>query len=118
MKLPKDYHRKDWRDKAFTGYFVGYNEPGVMNYRLYVPDVRETVVGVNVTFSEVVPSYAEEYYNELNKLKFEVASDEYHQVISTSCRREISRHISRVRYNQSGGVHEAHCRVLSTCAGR
>ena len=76
LKLPKDYQRKDWRDKAFTGYFVGYNEPGAMGYRLYIPDLRETVVGVNVTFNEVVPSYAEEYYNELDKLKFEVAPDE------------------------------------------
>ncbi len=33
-------------------------------------------MGVNVTFNEVVPSYAEEYYNELEKLKFEVAQDE------------------------------------------
>ena len=33
-------------------------------------------MGVNVTFNEVVPSYAEEYFNELNKLSFEVAPDE------------------------------------------
>ena len=47
-----------------------------MGYRLFIPDLRDTVVGVNVTFNEVVPSYKEEYYNELDKLKFEVASDE------------------------------------------
>ncbi len=76
LKLPKDYHRKDWRDKAFTGYFVGYSEAEAMGYRLYIPDLRESVVGVNVTFNEVVSSYAEEYYNELNKLKFDVAPDE------------------------------------------
>ncbi len=34
------------------------------------------LVGVNVTFNEVVPSYAEEYFNELKKLSFEVAPDE------------------------------------------
>ena len=33
-------------------------------------------MGVNVKFNEVVPSYAEEYFNELNKLSFEVAPDE------------------------------------------
>ena len=33
-------------------------------------------MGVNVTFNEVIPSYAEEYYNELNKLSFEVAKNE------------------------------------------
>ncbi len=31
---------------------------------------------MNVTFNEVVPSYAEEYFNELKKLSFEVAQDE------------------------------------------
>ena len=76
LKLPKNYQRKDWRDKSFAGYFVGYSEPGEMGYRLYIPDLRDTVVGVNVTFNEVVPSYREEYYNELDKLKFEVAPDE------------------------------------------
>ena len=43
---------------------------------MYVPDLKETVVGVHCTFNEVVPSYREEYYNELSKLKFEVAPDE------------------------------------------
>ena len=76
LKVPKNYQRKDWRDKSFAGYFVGYSEPGEMGYRLYIPDLRDTVVGVNVTFNEVVPSYAEEYYNELDKMKFEVAPDE------------------------------------------
>ena len=76
LKLPKNYIRKDWRDKSFAGYFVGYSEPGEMGYRVYIPDLKETVVGVNVTFNEVVPSYREEYYNELDKLKFEVAPDE------------------------------------------
>ena len=33
-------------------------------------------MGVNVTFNEVVPSYEEEYFNELKKLSFEVAPDE------------------------------------------
>ena len=33
-------------------------------------------MGLNITFNEVIPSYAEEYYNELNKLSFEVATDE------------------------------------------
>ena len=32
--------------------------------------------GVHCTFNEVVSSYREEYYNELSKLKFEVAPDE------------------------------------------
>ena len=31
---------------------------------------------MNITFNEVIPSYAEEYYNEIDKLSFEVAPDE------------------------------------------
>ena len=23
LKMPENYHRKDWRDKAFTGYLIG-----------------------------------------------------------------------------------------------
>ena len=65
LRLPKNYIRKDWRDKTFSGYFIGYNEPGEMGYRLFIPDLRDTVVGVNVTFNEVVPSYREEYYIEV-----------------------------------------------------
>ena len=76
LKLPKNYQRKDWRDKSFAGYFIGYSEPGEMGYKLYIPDLRDTVVGVNCTFNEVIPSYREEYFNELDKLKFEVAPDE------------------------------------------
>ena len=45
LKMPENYHRKDWRDKAFTGYFIGYNEPGAMGYQVYVPDLKEAVVG-------------------------------------------------------------------------
>ena len=47
-----------------------------MGYRVFVPDLTDIVVGVNVTFNEVIPSYREEYYNELDKMKFEVAPDE------------------------------------------
>ena len=75
LEDPKDYLRKDWRDKSFTGYFIGYSEEGEVGYRLYILDLQEVIVGVNITFNEVIPSYAEEY-NELNKLSFEVATDE------------------------------------------
>ena len=71
--MSKNYLRKDWRDKTFSGFFIGYSEEGEVGYRLYIPDFKEVLVGVNVTFNEVVPSYAEEYFNELNKLSFEVA---------------------------------------------
>ena len=76
LKMPKNYARKDWREKVFSGYFIGYSDEGEVGYRLYIPDFKEVLVGVNVTFNEVVPSYEEEYFNELKKLSFEVAPDE------------------------------------------
>ncbi len=65
LKMPKDYYQKDCRDKAFTGYFIEFNEPRAMGYQVYVPDLKETVVGMHCIFNEVVPSYRKEYYNEL-----------------------------------------------------
>ncbi len=76
LRMPKNYLRKDWRDKTFSGFFIGYSEEGEVGYRLYIPDFKEVLVGVNVTFNEVVPPYDEEYFNELKKLSFEVAPDE------------------------------------------
>ncbi len=67
------YARKDWREKVFSGYFIEYSDEGKVICRLYIPDFKEVLVGVNVTFNEVVSSYAEEYFNELKKLSFEVA---------------------------------------------
>ena len=54
LKMPKNYARKDWRDKVFSGYFIGYSEEGEVGYRLYIPDFKEVLVDVNVTFNEVV----------------------------------------------------------------
>ena len=34
------------------------------------------MVGVNCTFNEIIPSYEEEYFKEINKLKFDIAKDE------------------------------------------
>ena len=34
------------------------------------------MVGVNCIFNEIIPSYEEEYFNEINKLKFDTAKDE------------------------------------------
>ena len=76
LKMPKNNARKDWREKVFSGYFIGYSDEGEVGYRLYIPNFKEVLVGVNVTFNEVVPSYEEEYFNELKKLSFEVAPDE------------------------------------------
>ena len=76
IKIPKTYLRKDWRDKCQSGYLMGYSEDGEMGWKLYIPELKDIVVGVNCTFNEVIPAYREEYFQELNKMKFEMAKDE------------------------------------------
>ena len=63
--------RKDWRDKTLSGYFMGYSTEGEMGYKIYVPELKSVVVGVNCVFNEVIPTYYEEYFQELNKMQFE-----------------------------------------------
>ena len=42
---------------------------------MWVPEHKQ-VVGVNCTFNEIIPSYEEEYFQEINTLKFDTANDE------------------------------------------
>ena len=42
---------------------------------MYCPDRKEVLVGVNCLFNEIIPTYTEEYYNESQKLKFELVQD-------------------------------------------
>jgi hypothetical protein len=71
LKIPKTYMRKDWRDKTLSGYFMGYSTEGEMGYKIYVPELKSVVVGVNCVFNEVIPTYTEEYFQELNKMQIE-----------------------------------------------
>jgi len=41
-----------------------------------VPDLKEVIVGVNCVFNEIIPSYRDEYFNELKKLEFQLVNDE------------------------------------------
>ena len=41
-----------------------------------MPDLKEVIVGVHCTFNEIIPSYSDEYLNELKKLSFEFAKNE------------------------------------------
>ena len=75
MKIPKTYLRKDWREKCSSGYMMGYSVDGVMGYKIYIPELKEIVIGVNCLFNEVIPTYTEEYFAELNKMKFETLED-------------------------------------------
>ena len=76
LKIPKNYLRKDWREKCTSGYLMGYSTEGEMGYKIYVPELKEIVTGVNCLFNEVIPTYREEYFKELNKMNFELAADE------------------------------------------
>ncbi len=51
LKIPKNYLRKDWRDKCTYGYFMGYSTEGEMGYKIYVPELKEIVTGVNCLFN-------------------------------------------------------------------
>jgi hypothetical protein len=75
-KFPKAYLRKDFRDKCYVGYLMGYSEEGEVGYKVFIPDLNEVVVGVHCLFNEVIPSYREEYFQELSKMRFELAKEE------------------------------------------
>ena len=54
---------------------MGYSVDGVMGYKFYIPELKEIVIGVNCLFNEVIPTHTEEYFAELNKMKFETVED-------------------------------------------
>ena len=54
---------------------IGYLVDGVIGYKIYIPELKEIVIGVNCLFNEVIPTYTEEYFTELNKIKIETVED-------------------------------------------
>ena len=54
---------------------MGYSVDGVMGYKIYILELKEIVIGVNCLFNEVIPTYTEEYFAELNKIKIETVED-------------------------------------------
>ena len=52
---------------------MGYSTIGEVGYKIYVPDFQEIITGVNCTFNGLIPPYTEEYFNEINKLRFATA---------------------------------------------
>ena len=68
LKMPRNYARKDFRDKVFSGYLIGYSSEGEIGYKIFVPEFKEVMVGVNCTFNEIIPTYEEDYFNEIKKL--------------------------------------------------
>jgi hypothetical protein len=59
--------RKDFDDKAYSGFHAGYadNDRG---YEIYIPELDKIVTSVHVLFNEVIPNPTDEYYRELQRL--------------------------------------------------
>ena len=48
LRMPRNYQRKDWREKPFVGYLIGYSEDAEIGYKMYCPDRKEVLVGCTV----------------------------------------------------------------------
>ena len=44
-----------------------------MWYKVFIPELKDDITGVNYMFYEIIPEYTEEYYNLINSLKIEIA---------------------------------------------
>jgi hypothetical protein len=73
--VPASSRRKDWEDKAWTGYFVGYSEDKA-GWTIYLPEQEKQVTSVHVLFDESIPSRTEEYYAEIDRLRVKVDPEE------------------------------------------
>ena len=71
---PKADRRKDFDEKAYTGFLVGYSQQNT-GYLVFVPALDKIVVSVHVVFNEIIPDPSAEYFSELERLKIEVASE-------------------------------------------
>ncbi len=61
---------------------------------MYVPYLKELIVGAHCTFNKIIPSASEEYYYELKTLSFEV---------------DIKYHWLREHTYENGTVELEHC---------
>ena len=71
---PKADRRKDFNEKVYTGFLVGYAQQNT-KYLVFVPALDKTVVSVHVVFNEIIPDPSVEYFSELERLQIEVASE-------------------------------------------
>ena len=71
---PAAERRKDFDDKAYSGFLVGYAQQNT-GYMIFVPVLDKIIVSVHVVFNEVIPDPTADYFSELEQLKIEVASD-------------------------------------------
>ena len=66
--LPQDLRRKEWKDKARTGYYMGESTQPI-GHRIWVPDLEDEYITVHCTIDENIPLRQEEYYEEIDNLQ-------------------------------------------------
>jgi hypothetical protein len=72
---PSAERRKDFDDKAYSGFLVGYAQQNA-DYMIFVSGLDTIIVSVHVVFNEVLPKNpTADYFSELEKLKIEVTPD-------------------------------------------
>ena len=54
--------RKDFDDKAYSGFLVGYADESI-GYEIFVPELNKVVTSVHVIFNEVIPDSNAEKFN-------------------------------------------------------
>ena len=71
---PKAELHKDFDEKAYTGFLVGYAQQNT-GYLVFVPALDTIAVSVHVVFNEIIPDPSAESFSELERLKIGVASE-------------------------------------------
>ena len=66
--------KKDFDDKAYSGFFVGYATQNT-GYMVFVLALDRVIVSVHVIFNEIIPDLTSEYFAEMERLKIEVAEE-------------------------------------------
>ena len=62
-------HLKDWRHKVYSGHLVDHGERDEMGWQIFVPELNDTIAGVNCIFNKIIPHYTEEYFNTVRALQ-------------------------------------------------
>ena len=76
MKLPRNYSRKDFRDKSLVGHLISYSEIDEIGYKVFFPEHKEVVIGIHGLFNKIILECSEIYYNKIMKLKIKVVEEE------------------------------------------
>ncbi len=73
---PRVEHRKDWHAKSVIGWFAGLSPDNPRGYKIWIPELRDYVIAVNVTFDENIPDPGNEYHIALEEVLVPVNAEE------------------------------------------